>query len=153
MMADGARMVVRGLAELQTRMFALPDKVDRKVVRRSVLEGAVVFRDEARHQAPEWHGPVSQGHPPPGTLKKEIVVKFVPEQSKGGKTTYYVTVRHGKGVKTGRSAFYWWFVEFQSTKNRNSKPFMRPAFELKKEVAKDAVINSLWRGVIEEAGK
>src|SRR4051812_37244961 len=120
-MADGMSCKVTGLAELQRNMLALPNNVDRKVARSSLVAGAVIFRDEAVHQAPEWHGPVSAGHPPPGTLKKEIIVKFIPEESKNGHTVYYVTVRHGKGVKTARSAFYWWFVEFQSTKNRNSK--------------------------------
>lgn len=159
-MADGVTIKVKGLEEVQRRMLMLPVNVDRRVARRSVLAGAVPIRDEARRQAPYWHGPVSKGHPPPGTLQRAIIVKFVPEESKNGRTYYIVTVRHGKRYqrqgksgKLSQDAFYWWWVEFKKAKNMNSKPYLRPAYELRKVEAANKIIATLNDGVMEEAGR
>lgn len=109
---------IEGADLLTRKLNALPARVEAKVVRGSVVEGARVIRDQARENAPMWHGEVSQGAPPAGTLKKSIIIKYIPEQSRAGRYVYYVGVRHGKkyskmGKKgINRDAFYWYFVEF-----------------------------------------
>jgi len=110
-------IAIAGLAELNRKFAALPPAVERNVVRSSMLEGARPMRDDARNRAPEYHGDVQQGHPPPGTLKKAIIIKYIPELSRGGRFVYFILVRHGKkfqkmGKKqVNRDAYYWWFVE------------------------------------------
>lgn len=113
-----ATVHIAGLEELKWRLSAVPQKVEAKVVRGAMVESARIIRDQARENAPFYHGDVQQGAPPPGTLKKSIIIKYIPEKSGNGRFVYYVAVRHGKKYqKTGkkqinRDAFYWYFVEF-----------------------------------------
>jgi hypothetical protein len=62
----------------------------------AVNAGAAVIRDEARAIAPEYTGEVSEGHPPPGTLRRSIVLKAIRELSTYYRRVYFVTVRRGK---------------------------------------------------------
>lgn len=171
---------VDGLAALHLALSELPERVAKNSLRRAVNAGAGVIRDEARAKAPTWTGPVSQGHPPAGTLQRSIIVKQIPEQSSYYRQVYYVTVRHGKKYqRQGRKgnlsqdAFYWSWVEFGhwvnttgkalggSNKDRNraraiaaghttfipAHPFMRPAFDTKKQAAIDAIRDKLAEGI------
>lgn len=137
---------VDGLRELERKLLALPDKVNRQVLRKAVSDGAAVVRDEMRLRAPIYTGPVSQGHPPPGTLKKAIYMAHA-RTSHLGYEAFVVGVRHGKSQqKFNRDAFYFRFVEF-GTKFMAAKPFMRPAFDVKKEAALEAIKTSLADGI------
>lgn len=159
---------ITGADELQRKLLGLPDKVERKVIRGAVVEGARIVRDDARERAPMYHGNVSAGHAAPGTLKKSIILKYIPEQSRAGRAVYYVGVRHGKkyqkmGKKgVNRDAFYWYFVEFGHYTRAASKAskqgaqgvrfippvgFMRKAFATKGIVAKDVILAAMWRGI------
>jgi hypothetical protein len=119
-----------------------------------------------------YHGEVSQGHPPPGTLRRSIITKFIKEQSTYYRRVYFVTVRHGKkyqkqGKKGNLSqdAYYWKWVEFghyyvarasgktaRAPRRRDAvaagkfvpaQPFMRPAFQAKRQTAVDAITEKL----------
>jgi HK97 gp10 family phage protein len=136
---------IEGLKELLAALKELPEKIARNALRVSVYAGAKVIRDEAKIKAPVTTGPVSEGHPPPGTLKRSIIMKWIPEQSGMYNQVFAVTVRHGKkyqkqGKKGDKSqdAFYWRFVEFGTSK-MIAHPFMRPAFEAKKHDAVEAI--------------
>lgn len=129
---------VEGLDEFCKALRDLPQNIAKNVLRGAVNAGATVIRQEAVRRAPEYHGDVSKGHPPPGTLKKAIYQKQISEQSSVTRQVFYVGVRHGatagkKGSKgfLSRDAFYWRFVEFGTSK-MPAQPFMRPAFEIKK---------------------
>lgn len=149
---------ISGLRELQAALKELPDRVAKNALRASVYAGAKIVRDDAKQRAPIFTGPVSQGHPPPGTLKKAVIMKQIPEQSGKFRQTFYVAVRHGKKYqKVGkkeinRDAFYWRFVEF-GTANMAARPFMRPAFESQKLAAVEAIKAKLADRIEEEAQK
>ena len=148
---------VKGLAELQAKLLELPGKVERRVVRKAVSDGAAVVRDEMKARAPVYTGEVSEGHPPPGTLRNAVFEKFDAENSHDGSTTFIVGVRHGKSQrhvgKKNRNldAYYFWWVEFGTAKMA-AHPFMRPAFDAKRESAAQTIIDDLGRGIEEQAG-
>lgn len=110
---------IDGLAALERRLRELPDRIAKNALGGSVYAGAKVIRDEARLRAPVYTGKVSRGHPPPGTLKRSIILKHIREQSGRERQTYFVTVRKGKRYRNqgkkknlSQDAFYWWWVEF-----------------------------------------
>lgn len=146
---------VGGLAELEKKLLNLPDKVNRRVLAKAVSDGAAVIRDEMRVRAPQYTGEVSQGHPPPGTLKKAVFMSHS-HTSHLGYEAFVVGVRHGKTRqhvgKAGKNldAYYFRFVEF-GTKFMTPRPFMRPAFDVKKEAALVAITTSLAEGISQAA--
>lgn len=147
---------IEGLDALRRKLATLPLRVERNVMRRAVAAGAAVIRDEARTRAPVYHGDVAKGHPPPGTLKKAIWQKFIPEASRNGRTVFYVGVRRGKlrqqigKSQSNQDAYYWWFVEFGTSKMA-AKPFLRPAFDSRKEQATTAIAAQISQGIATEA--
>jgi HK97 gp10 family phage protein len=150
---------VSGLKELNDALKELPERIARNALSAGVYAAAKVVRDEAKVLAPYYTGSVEQGHPPPGTLKRSIIMKHIAEKSSKYQQTYYVVVRHGKKYqKQGKKgtlsqdAFYWRWVEFGTAKMA-AKPFMRPAFEAKKQAALQALQDKLAIRIAEEAGK
>ena len=82
---------------------------------------------------------------PPGTLKRAIIMKQIPEKSDAQKQVFHVAVRRGKqdrkqGKKgtLSQDAYYAHFVEFGTVK-MSARPFMRPAFEGRKNDAVEAI--------------
>lgn len=150
---------ITGLKELQDALKQLPDRIAKNVLRGAVSAGATVIRKEAQAKAPVYTGSVSKGHPPPGTLKRSIVQKQIKELSSLFKQIFYVTVRKGKkyqkqgkdGAKS-QDAFYAKWVEFGTSKMA-ALPFLRPAFEAKKEAAVMAIKDYLAKRIPEEAKK
>jgi HK97 gp10 family phage protein len=156
-MADELVMRVEGLDELAQKMRMMAPRLAKNGLRAAVYAGAKVIRDEARLRAPRWTGPVSKGHPPPGTLRRSIIMKQIREQSDARRQTFYVAVRHGKQYRNqgkkgnlSQDAFYWRFVEFGTVK-MSARPFMRPAFEAKKREAVEAIKQRLAEKVEESA--
>lgn len=150
---------IAGLKELQTALKELPDRIAKNVLRGAVNAGATVIKKETASRAPVFTGSVSQGHPPVGTLKRAVYQKQIKELSGPFKQTFYVGVRKGKqfqkqGKKGNLSQDAWYakFVEF-GTANMPAKPFMRPAFEAKKEEAVSAIKTYLEKRIPEEAAK
>lgn len=153
---------VAGLSELSRRLKALPDKIAKKHLRQAVAAGSALIRNEARLLAPIYSGDQKNGHPPPGTLKKSIVHKWIREQSSLTRQTFYVAVRRGKkyravqrrrrgqSITVNLDAFYWFFVEFGTAKMA-AQPFMRPAFEMRKRQAVDVIAARLKQGLQDEA--
>jgi HK97 gp10 family phage protein len=147
---------IEGMRQLAHALRELPVRLARNDLQAAAVAGAAVIRDDARIKAPVYTGDVSQGHPAPGTLKKSIILKNVPEQSDNQKRVVYVTVRHGKKFQRyGKKqlnvdAFYWFFVEF-GTRHMSARPFMRPAFEAQKRAAIDAVKSRLEERVAAHA--
>jgi HK97 gp10 family phage protein len=124
-MAKHERFKVEGLAELAKALRELPDRVAKNGLRVSVYAGAKVIRDEARTRAPKAAEILGPNQPPPGTLKRSVIMKQIPELSSLTRQTFFVTVRHGKKYrKQGRQgnlsqdAWYWRFVEFGTRKMR-----------------------------------
>lgn len=150
---------ISGLKELQAALKELPDRIAKNVLRGSVAAGAAVIRKEAQSRAPVYTGEVAAGHPPPGTLKRSIVQKQIKELSSADKQTFFVTVRKGKQYRgqgkkgnLSQDAYYGSWVEFGTSKMA-AKPYMRPAFEAKKNEAVEAIRAYLAKRIPEEAAK
>jgi HK97 gp10 family phage protein len=150
---------VDGLRELQASLKQLPPAIGRSVLRGAGNAGATVIRDETKANAPVYTGPVSEGHPPPGTLKRSIVQKQIRELSSLLVQTFYVTVRkgkkyqkQGKGGNLSQDAFYATWVEWGTSKMA-ATGFMRKSFEAKKEAAVQAIKDYLAKRIPEEAAK
>jgi HK97 gp10 family phage protein len=97
--------------------------------------------------------------PPPGTLKRSVIMKHIPELSSLTRQTFFVTVRHGKKYRKqgkkgnlSQDAWYWRFVEFGTRKMR-ARPFLRPALEAKRREAGQAMKDRLSERIEMEASK
>ncbi len=155
----GKREIVKveGLAELARALRELPDRVAKNDLRVSVYAGAKVIRDEARIRAPRAIASVGSDQPPPGTLKRSVIMKHIPELSSLTRQTFFVTVRHGKKYRKqgkkgnlSQDAWYWRFVEFGTRKMR-ARPFLRPALEAKRRDAVQAMKDRLTERIEIEA--
>ena len=108
-----------------------------------------MIRDEAKAKAPVFTGKVSQGHPPPGTLRRAIALGRSNRFSGPGKEVYHVFVRNAATSTKGRKvaaggkfdAYYWRYVEF-GTSRMAARPFLRPAFEVKKKKPSERLPNT-----------
>lgn len=147
---------VQGLSELAQALKDLPERIGRNVLRGATSAGAAVIRKEAKALAPVYTGPMSAGHPPPGSLKRGIYQSQQRQLSSLVQQTFHVGVRTGKGMKNkaGQSVdpYYWRFVEFGTSK-MSPKPFMRPAFEAKKTAAVEAIRQYMAERIPKEAAK
>lgn len=150
---------VAGLKELQQALKELPDRISKNVLRGAVAAGAAIIRKEAIARAPVYTGSVAEGHPPPGTLKRSIYQKQILEYSNLTQQMFYVGVRHGKkyqkqGKKRNLSqdAYYAKWVEFGTSK-MPAHPYLRPAFEAKKNDAVQSIKDYLAKRIPEEAAK
>ncbi len=161
-MANSEVVQVQGLDQLSKALKELPDRVARNGLRASVYAGAKVIRDEARLQAPVAIAALGPNQPPPGTLKRSVIMKQIPEISSKTTQTFFVTVRHGKKYRKqgkkgnlSQDAWYWRFVEFGTVK-MPAQPFLRPAFDLRKNDALDAIKTRLAERIeqaVQELGK
>ena len=158
-MAKRETFKIEGLAELGKALRELPERVARNGLRVSVYAGAKVVRDEARARAPKAEQPLGPNQPPPGTLKRSVIMKHIPELSSLTRQTFFVTVRHGKKYRKqgkrgnlSQDAWYWRFVEFGTRKMR-ARPFLRPALEARRSEAGQAMKDRLSERIEMEASK
>jgi HK97 gp10 family phage protein len=148
---------VEGLRELDHALRELPDRIANRGLRASVYAGAKVIRDEAKIRAPKAARSLGPYQPPPGTLKRSIIMKHVRELSGGGRQTFFVLVRHGKKYRKqgkrgnlSQDAWYWRFLEF-GTRKMHARPFLRPALEAKRREAVSAIKERLIQRIELEA--
>jgi HK97 gp10 family phage protein len=144
-MANTVTMELTGFKELAAALRELPERVARNGLRAAVNAGATVIKKEAIAKAPK----------DTGALRDNLYQKQIREQSGDMKQTFYVGVRKGvakyANTKANRRAgkagtaykndgttFYWRFLEFGTSK-MPAHPFMRPAFESRKEAAVKAI--------------
>lgn len=172
---------VKGLKELQQSMKALSANVAKNVLRGAVNAGARVVRNQARSNAPVLHAAIPS-HQPPGTLKRSIVASFIRERSNTNQAMYYVTVRQGKKYRgqgkrqtMSQDAYYGAWVELghyfvghraQNTTWENHRkaqmsrgvyvpahPFLRPAYEARKQESVEAMKRYLEQRIPDEVAK
>ena len=169
---------ISGLKELQEALKQLPQNIARNVLRGAVSAGAALVRDEAKRNAPVFTGSPQMGHPPPGTLKRSVYIKQIPERSNLYKQVFFVGVRKGKKYqKQGKhgtlsqDAYYASWVEFghyyappgkQSPATRRGAkgavfgqphPYLRPAWESKKGSAVQRIKDYLAQRIPKELEK
>ena len=137
---------ITGLKELQKALAELPQGIARNVLRGAVNAGATVIKTEAKARAPALTG----------VLKRALYQKQIREKSNLLLQTFFVGVRQGKSSKKTKKgvidAFYARFVEFGTSK-MPARPFMRPAFESKKEAAVQAIKDYLTTRIPNEIEK
>lgn len=134
---------------MAARMRALPDRLARKSLRAAVNAGATVIKKDAIGRAPKKTG----------ALIKNFYQKQIREISTVLSQTFYVGVRSGlaryasnkankaagragKVYKNSSATFYWKFLEFGTSK-MPARPFLRPAFEARKNDAVTAIGNKI----------
>lgn len=111
-MNDGVTAKVVGLPEFSSRLRALGSDAQ-KIVRAGALAAGVVFRNDARQNAPSLKLGSKRKDRVPGALRKSIYATRSKSKSKPGMEVIVVAARAGskttkKGVAT---AFYWRWVE------------------------------------------
>lgn len=128
-----------GLRELGAALKELDSRVQKRIARSATAAGARVIANEAKARVP-----VDKG-----TVKKNIrTANLKPSQPGIQETAVGVRV---KG-KTDESAWYWFLLEFGTAK-MSAYPFMRPAFEAKKEEAANKIKDQLKKRLDAEAAK
>jgi HK97 gp10 family phage protein len=137
-MSDVVKVEITGLNELNRRLKALGPFIASKVLGGAVNAGAQVIRKDAQSRTP-----VDTGMLQKSLFVKRLTAKDFPNAQ------YIVGVRKGK-KKEG--AFYWRFVEF-GTKSMGARPFLRPAFEAKKNDAAETIKSRLREGIAKENHK
>ncbi|MGH8431498.1 MAG: HK97-gp10 family putative phage morphogenesis protein [Solimonas sp.] len=148
---------IDGLPELLAAMRQLPREIVSKnggPLRRALAKAARVIRDEAQNLAPVRTG----------LLRKEIrAIRMRRPDEVGATEAYLVGVRRGKATysntrdnrrkgragktyQTAGNAFYWRWLEF-GTARLAAMPFLRPAFEARKNEAASTLANTLKQGI------
>lgn len=145
---------VHGLKELADALRALPAELASKnggPLAKSLRAAGNLIRDEAKRRAPVLEG--ESKYRKPGTVRDAIRTRRDRIQAPGAAETFEVYVKQAKGAKRGTFSkddpFYWRFVEF-GTKKMAAEPFLRPAFEAKKEEAL-AKFEATLKGAIDKA--
>jgi HK97 gp10 family phage protein len=118
--SDGVTVKVEGLDALVQELRKLSRATQERIVKGAMAKSASVIRREAIARAPVWTGEVSQGHPPPGTLKRAIYQARMVMKCTDEFEVWTVNVKQGKNArntKRGKTtmnldAFYARWVEY-----------------------------------------
>lgn len=136
---------IKGLTEVQTKLTAFGEKVANQVTQKALNVGANLIKEEAKILAPEWEGYVTKY----GRIVLTHNLKVNGEYVKiwAGNLRQNIKARNirktEKGIKKAQTyvklkqAWYAKFVEGTETGTSRQKPnpFMRPAYENKKDEA------------------
>jgi len=125
--------VVENSQALTDSLRALDNIASESVLRQAAVAGARVIFDEVKLRAPVGDAVYERkgSTHAPGTLKNSIIVAYDKERSVDGKLASYL-------VTWSKDAFYGRFLEYGTSK-MSARPFLRPAYEAKKQAAADAV--------------
>jgi HK97 gp10 family phage protein len=116
---------IRGLDDIKQKLAEIPRALRRSVLKKALIAGARIVRDEARRNAPILKSPrVNRKR---GTLRKSIVVRTSKLDTRDGNVGVFVNVRPAKGAifKNGvlvkgsqrgkdspNDPYYWPWLEF-----------------------------------------
>lgn len=150
-------MKIDGLDALRRRFRMLPEEVQKKELARAVSKGAAVIGKEARSLAPVLQTPTPERTA--GLLRR--MVRWTSGVRRDSEASAFVTVRRpgGKALAKAKTQgkgsgqvdpWYWRMVEFGTSKMA-AIPFMRPAFESKKQQAAEVIKKELAEGVERQA--
>lgn len=114
---------LEGLNDIAKKLKALPVKLQRKVLTKSLRAGSRLIVSDAKRRVPK----------DTGKLKRNIATRVRRKGSKGERALQVYVRRRGK-KEDPKNAFYWTFLEF-GTRYISPRPFLRPAFEANKTEA------------------
>lgn len=146
-MSDDIR--INGLAELQGFLNQLSTKLERNVMRGALRKGAAVMRDEARQNISghKKSGKLAKGIQSSSNAKRDTVYAYVKTKGQHGYIGRFLeygvrphSLKKGAKKKSGK-----YQGEGRTHPGISPKPFMRPAFDSKKEDAVIAVGNEIKR--------
>jgi HK97 gp10 family phage protein len=128
---------------LVAQLRSLDDVASESTLRQAAVAGARVIFDEAKVRAPvgvrEYERKGTAIYP--GFLRDHMLIAFDKEQSVEGKLASYI-------VTWSKEAFYGRFVE-HGTSKMSADPFLRPAFDARREDADRAIADVIDRKVEE----
>jgi HK97 gp10 family phage protein len=162
-MANRSTVEVKGLRELDAAMKALPRKLHRRILSAALAAGGREIEREAKQRVPILRERTLRRLP--GVIRRNIRVRPVRPHD-GHNATVIVSVRNLnakqvtlfkrttglKGAFNPNDPFYWRFVEFGTSKMA-ARPFLRPAFEVKKYQAAKEIKDRLAKRIEIEATK
>lgn len=135
-------LAITGFKELEDDFTLLSKAEQRKVSKKAVRAGAVVFRDAIRASAPVRTG----------RLKKSVSVDTDTARGSltaGVKFKKVRVIRKSKKGKTKQTLpFYWWMIE-NGTSKMSARPFVRPAFDANVKKAEDAAFEQYLKDLDE----
>ncbi|WMY91882.1 HK97-gp10 family putative phage morphogenesis protein [Snodgrassella communis] len=148
---------INGLDELQKRFRKLGDAVQAEVAKKATGRGTAIIRDEAQknvYKAPKSYrvynsdgkGGKTCTVVKPGHVGRSVIMKRIPASERHGLTSkHIVTISNSKEIPKGAKQIAA-FIEYGINMPR-PHPFMRPAFDNKKEEAKNAATDILKKEV------
>ena len=126
-----------GFKELDDDFKLLSNAEQRKVSRKAVRAGAVVFRDAVRANAPVHSG----------LLKRSVSVDTVRGSLTAGvKFKKVLAKKKGKKGRHKSMPYYWYFLE-NGTSKMPAQPFVRPAFDASVKQAEEAAFNQYLKDI------
>lgn len=133
-------LAITGFKELEDDFTLLSKAEQRKVSKKAVRAGAVVFRDAICASAPVRTG----------RLKKSVSVDTARGSLTAGvKFKKVRVIRKSKKGKTKQTLpFYWWMIE-NGTSKMSARPFVRPAFDANVKKAEDAAFEQYLKDLDE----
>jgi HK97 gp10 family phage protein len=153
-MDEGFTMKFTGLEEVERRLQALPERVRKKTLRKTIAQATEIIRAEAERRCPH-RKPVKPGSGWEAFVDRDLIHLHEAIASRvnvGKKSAFgrvgidYKKVRHGHLVEFGHK----WKTKSKSGITRKF-PFMRPAFDAKGEEAVRLLIDDLLQAVMTEA--
>lgn len=160
---------IAGMRELLQGLADLPFELGKGAIYAALGGAGRIVRDAAIARAPQLDGSdpkVKAGYRRPGTLKRAIRVSRS-KKNKGQNGLWEVIVRVKPLKKAARQKFkkatglpgaknpddpyYWWWVEFGTSKMA-ARPFLRPAFNETKDAQLSAMRTRMKAG-LERAAK
>lgn len=153
-------MKVEGLNELRLALRRLPVELQDRELARAASAGAKVIAAEAQVRAPVLKEPHASRVP--GLLRR--MIRGTAGKRRGTEAAAFVSIKYPSGKLAQRLSkaagpgwrlldpYYWRFVEF-GTSHAKAQPFIRPAFDSKKEAAVAAIAEALRSGIARAAAR
>lgn len=130
-------LTIAGFRELESDFILLSKSEQRKLSKKAVRAGAVVFRDAVRATAPIRTG----------RLQKSV--SFATSRGAvAGVKFKKIRIKKGKGRGKQILLFYWRMLE-DGTSKMPARPFVRPAFDANVKKAEEAAFQQYLRDIDE----
>lgn len=137
-MANNVTVQIRGLEDVEAKLYDLPSKFAKLVMRRALRPAANIWKEEIAARAPEKTGFLK--------TQAAISIKLSAKEEAGAALVGFTKKQNpalvGKKAhvpSAGNEAF-WYEL---GTSNQPARPFIRPAFESKKTQVLDVFIAKL----------